>query len=180
MWSSNVADTSGLPLIRPPLGPLRVPWLEGVASFQGWICIIKHTLGHFEVCPQLIRYGPRLSTMPCSIELSGFYNQAVVQLWLLTLRKVNKRLETEMQCFCCARRGTWNSKPLASHTKRFKCLKCLPVHQNAWNAWPATSESETNCCYYTSIQETKGLKRLKCLLHCLPATLLAFYIRVWN
>ncbi len=26
---------SGLPLIRPPLGPVKVSWLERVASFQG-------------------------------------------------------------------------------------------------------------------------------------------------
>ena len=31
----------------------------GMSSFQGWICVIKHTLGHFKV--SLIQGCPNLS-----------------------------------------------------------------------------------------------------------------------
>ncbi len=39
----SIVVYSGLPLIRPPLGPVRVSWLEGWPHLQRWICTIQWT-----------------------------------------------------------------------------------------------------------------------------------------
>ena len=51
--------TSGLSLIRPPLGPIKVSWLEGVALFKGEEFVLKPILG-LENWPEYTFQGSRL------------------------------------------------------------------------------------------------------------------------